>query len=113
MKLKPALQLNTTLTITSFTVSSKEEHHTSAYILILPLLIIQMSQVFVANLSASTDKESLSKFLSFCGSISEIEMQEGHKAVVTFEKPSAASTALMLNGQCSTPPMLFPIELRC
>ena len=35
---------------------------------------------------------------AFCGSIQSIEMQEGQKAIVTFEKPSAASTALMLNG---------------
>lgn len=36
--------------------------------------------------------------MAFCGSIQSIEMQEGSKAIVTFEKPSAASTALMLNG---------------
>jgi hypothetical protein len=36
---------------------------------------------------------------AFCGSIQSIEMQEGQKAIVTFEKPSAASTALMLNGE--------------
>jgi len=36
--------------------------------------------------------------MAFCGSIQKIEMQEGSKAIVVFEKPSAASTALMLNG---------------
>jgi len=56
------------------------------------------SSVYIANLSASTTKESLDKFMAFCGSIQSIEMQEGQKAIVTFEKPSAASTALMLNG---------------
>lgn len=57
-----------------------------------------MSTVYIANLSPSTTKESLDKFMAFCGSIQNIEMQESNKAVVTFEKPSAASTALMLNG---------------
>lgn len=56
------------------------------------------SSVYIANLSASTTKESLDKFMAFCGSIQSIEMQEGQKAIVVFEKPSAASTALMLNG---------------
>merc|ERR1712093_742062 len=57
-----------------------------------------MSAVYIANLSPTTSKESLDKFMAFCGSIQSIEMQEGNKAIVTFEKPSAASTALMLNG---------------
>merc|ERR1712225_208405 len=57
-----------------------------------------MSAVYIANLSPTTSKESLDKFMAFCGSIQSIEMQEGNRAIVTFEKPSAASTALMLNG---------------
>lgn len=57
------------------------------------------NSVYVANLSATTTKESAERFFQFCGSIQAIEMHEGGKALVTFEKPSAASTALMLNGQ--------------
>ena len=105
-----------------------------------------MSSVYIANLSPSTTKESLDKFMvsrfplarsarrmggpgvpsletsrthgadlrsrwrvpvsqAFCGSIQSIEMQEAHKAIVVFEKPSAASTALMLNGRCPTTPL--------
>lgn len=84
-----------------------------------------MTSVYLSNLSSTTTKESLDKFMvsidasvpvltlitafnadvipptwqqAFCGSIQSIEMHEGNKAIVTFEKPSAASTALMLNG---------------
>jgi hypothetical protein len=83
-----------------------------------------MSSVYLSNLSPTTTKESLDKFMvclitisteashsltsstsvsnasqAFCGSIQSIEMHEANKAIVTFEKPSAASTALMLNGE--------------
>lgn len=55
-------------------------------------------QVYVANLAASTNEASLNKFMAFCGAIQHIQMEGSGKAVVTFEKPTAASTALMLNG---------------
>lgn len=84
-----------------------------------------MTSVYLSNLSPTTTKDSLDKFMvslylvtptspsqitdndafvprvmqAFCGSIHNIEMLDSNKAVVTFEKPSAASTALMLNGE--------------
>ncbi|KAF8334701.1 uncharacterized protein EI90DRAFT_2914835, partial [Cantharellus anzutake] len=50
----------------------------------------------VSNLSAATTKETLHEFFSFCGTITDIELKE-KTATVSFEKPSAAKTALMLN----------------
>ncbi|KII86626.1 hypothetical protein PLICRDRAFT_142987 [Plicaturopsis crispa FD-325 SS-3] len=53
--------------------------------------------VHVTGLSADTTKESLNEFFTFCGKITSIDVKEG-AADVHFEKPSAAKTALMLNG---------------
>ncbi|KAG1880711.1 hypothetical protein C8R48DRAFT_588023, partial [Suillus tomentosus] len=56
----------------------------------------------VSNISSSTTQEKLHEFFSFCGNIKSIDLKsEGEttqSAVVTFEKPSSAGTALMLNG---------------
>lgn len=53
--------------------------------------------ISLTNALTPSPHDSLNQ--AFCGSIHNIEMHEGNKAVVTFEKPSAASTALMLNGE--------------
>jgi len=63
-----------------------------------------MSQaaVDVSGFSHFTTQEELHDFFSFCGKIKSIELKGGEgkpeTAVVTFEKHSAAHTALMLNG---------------
>ncbi|KAI9462953.1 hypothetical protein HD554DRAFT_1424278 [Boletus coccyginus] len=60
-----------------------------------------MSQaaVDVSGFSPSTSEAELHDFFSFCGKIKSIELKDDRKiAVVTFEKHSAAHTALMLNG---------------
>ncbi|KAF9235182.1 hypothetical protein BU15DRAFT_78277 [Melanogaster broomeanus] len=57
--------------------------------------------VNVSGISPTTNQEQLHDFFSFCGKIKSIDIKEegGQKsAVVTFEKHSAANTALMLNG---------------
>ncbi|KZT67063.1 hypothetical protein DAEQUDRAFT_694599 [Daedalea quercina L-15889] len=55
--------------------------------------------VQVSNLSPSTTKEHLHEFFSFCGKITSIDHDASEQtATVHFEKPSAAKTALMLNG---------------
>jgi len=53
--------------------------------------------VNVSNLAPGTTKDQLHEFFSFCGKIVDIEQTE-KTATVSFEKPSAAKTALMLNG---------------
>ncbi|KAG1822615.1 uncharacterized protein BJ212DRAFT_1477041 [Suillus subaureus] len=61
-----------------------------------------MSAVTVSNISSSTTQEKLHEFFSFCGHIKSIDLKpeedSRQSAVVTFEKPSSAGTALMLNG---------------
>ncbi|TFL03209.1 hypothetical protein BDV98DRAFT_603504 [Pterulicium gracile] len=55
--------------------------------------------VQVANLNEATTQETLRDFFTFCGKISSIDFSAGGKsAVIHFEKPSAAKTAVMLNG---------------
>jgi len=57
--------------------------------------------VHVSGLAPSTTEEQLHHFFTFCGKITHIDFHENGKpksAVVHFEKPSAAKTALMLNG---------------
>ncbi|GAA5937842.1 uncharacterized protein JCM15063_002139 [Sporobolomyces koalae] len=53
--------------------------------------------VIVSNLAATTSRETLEHFFSFCGKISSIELEAG-QAKVHFLKESAAKTAQMLNG---------------
>ncbi|KAH8916398.1 hypothetical protein BT69DRAFT_1323372 [Atractiella rhizophila] len=53
----------------------------------------------VSNLSPTTTKESLEKFLGFCGKVNEITIDQDKKsASVTFEKETSARTAAFLNG---------------
>ncbi|EPS98656.1 hypothetical protein FOMPIDRAFT_1024540 [Fomitopsis schrenkii] len=55
--------------------------------------------VQVSNLSSATTKDHLHEFFSFCGKITSIDHDPAQQsATVHFEKPSAAKTALMLNG---------------
>ncbi|KAG7096336.1 hypothetical protein E1B28_003780 [Marasmius oreades] len=53
--------------------------------------------VHVTGLSASTAESQLHDFFTFCGKIISID-HKGPEATIHFEKPSAANTALMLNG---------------
>ncbi|KAM7215089.1 hypothetical protein V8F06_009543 [Rhypophila decipiens] len=58
--------------------------------------------VHVKNIAAKTDDKEVKDFFSFCGKITSIDVQpEGTSdlktATVTFEKESAAKTALLLN----------------
>ncbi|KAJ4474248.1 hypothetical protein J3R30DRAFT_3507053 [Lentinula aciculospora] len=53
--------------------------------------------VTVSGISPVTTETHLHDFFSFCGKIASID-HKGTEAVVNFEKPSAAKTALMLNG---------------
>ncbi|QRV92308.1 RNA recognition motif protein [Ceratobasidium sp. AG-Ba] len=55
--------------------------------------------VHVANLAETTTEKNLSDFFTFCGKISSIDFNSAAKtATIHFENPSAAKTALMLNG---------------
>ncbi|KAF9805636.1 hypothetical protein IEO21_08977 [Rhodonia placenta] len=55
--------------------------------------------VQVSGISPSTTEEHLSEFFSFCGKIEKLDYSpSAQSATVHFEKPSAAKTALMLNG---------------
>jgi len=54
--------------------------------------------VNVSNISSTTTKEQLHSFFTFCGNISSIDYKEGStEATISFDKPNAAKTALMLN----------------
>ncbi|RPD56114.1 hypothetical protein L226DRAFT_509852 [Lentinus tigrinus ALCF2SS1-7] len=55
--------------------------------------------IHVSGISDATTEQHLTDFFTFCGKISKVEYnQEKHTATIHFEKPSAAKTALMLNG---------------
>ncbi|KAI0754584.1 hypothetical protein C8Q80DRAFT_1139845 [Daedaleopsis nitida] len=55
--------------------------------------------IHVSNISDTTSEQHLTDFFTFCGKISKVEFEhEKHTATIHFEKPSAAKTALMLNG---------------
>jgi RNA recognition motif-containing protein len=55
--------------------------------------------VHVANLATTTTEKNLSDFFTFCGKISSIDFDSATQtATIHFEHPSAAKTALMLNG---------------
>lgn len=56
-------------------------------------------KVDVTGISPNTTKAQLNDFFTFCGKISSIDYDEkAHKATISFERQSAAKTALMLNG---------------
>ncbi|GLB38284.1 putative RNA recognition motif containing protein [Lyophyllum shimeji] len=54
--------------------------------------------VEVSGISQETTEAQLHDFFTFCGKINRIEHPEQGKAVIHFEKPSAAKTATILNG---------------
>jgi len=55
--------------------------------------------VNVSSISPSTSTAQLHDFFTFCGKIVSVERKEGSStATISFEKPNAAKTALMLNG---------------
>ncbi|KAF3761566.1 hypothetical protein M406DRAFT_357790 [Cryphonectria parasitica EP155] len=57
--------------------------------------------VHVKNISAQTDDKEIRDFFSFCGKITSLDVQtegETKSASVTFEKDTAAKTALLLNS---------------
>jgi len=55
--------------------------------------------VNVSNIGESTNEKQLQDFFSFCGKIDKVDFNATAKtAVVYFGNPSAAKTALMLNG---------------
>ncbi|KAF8895307.1 hypothetical protein BD779DRAFT_1498721 [Infundibulicybe gibba] len=53
--------------------------------------------VKVTDIAPTTTETQLNDFFTFCGKIESIDFQ-GTSAVIHFQKPSAAKTALMLNG---------------
>ncbi|KAM6494121.1 hypothetical protein JOM56_010482 [Amanita muscaria] len=53
--------------------------------------------VTVTGIAPSTTDEKLHDFFSFCGRITSIDRKDD-SATITYEKPSAAKTALMLSG---------------
>jgi len=56
--------------------------------------------VHVKNISAVTSEKEIKEFFSFCGKITTIDVKEAgetKEAIVTFEKPTAAKTALLLD----------------
>jgi len=55
--------------------------------------------VHVSGLAPTTTEAHVHDFFTFCGTITSIDFKESEKtATIHFEKPSAAKTALMLNG---------------
>ncbi|KAJ5047661.1 uncharacterized protein L3040_003481 [Drepanopeziza brunnea f. sp. 'multigermtubi'] len=57
--------------------------------------------VHVKNISSATSKKEVQDFFSFCGKISSLELTPADKtqnATVTFEKETAAKTALLLDN---------------
>ncbi|KAF2147716.1 hypothetical protein K461DRAFT_283308 [Myriangium duriaei CBS 260.36] len=58
--------------------------------------------VHVKNISAQTGEKEVRDFFSFCGKISSLKLSEGgdstQTATVTFEKETAAKTALLLDN---------------
>lgn len=57
--------------------------------------------VHVKNISSATSEKEVKDFFSFCGKITNLEITpsgETHNATVTFEKETAAKTALLLDN---------------
>ena len=58
--------------------------------------------VYVKGISAQTDDKEIKDFFSFCGKITDIQVttsgENAKEASVTFEKPTAAKTAQLLNN---------------
>jgi RNA recognition motif-containing protein len=53
--------------------------------------------VHVKNISSATSEKEVRDFFSFCGKITSLEVKDG-SATVTFEKETAAKTALLLDN---------------
>lgn len=56
--------------------------------------------VYVKNISPQTSEKEIKEFFSFCGKISDLHVKSAgatQEAIVTFEKPTAAKTALLLD----------------
>jgi RNA recognition motif-containing protein len=56
--------------------------------------------VYVKNISPQTSEKEIKEFFSFCGKITDIKVEkagEAQEATVTFEKATAAKTALLLD----------------
>merc|ERR1712093_321857 len=63
--------------------------------------IMSASTVNVKNISSATSEKEIKDFFSFCGKIGSIEVTksgESQNATVTFEKETAAKTALLLDN---------------
>merc|ERR1711939_1244124 len=68
--------------------------------------IIMSSVVHVSGISSSTSEKDVRDFFSFCGKISDLKIEDDSKteagptkkATVTFEKETAAKTALLLDS---------------
>jgi hypothetical protein len=60
------------------------------------------SVVHVSGISSSTSEKDIRDFFSFCGKISDLKIEDSSasdkKATVTFEKETAAKTALLLDS---------------
>jgi len=59
------------------------------------------STVYVKNISSATSEKEIKEFFSFCGKITKLEVTpagETQDAAVTFEKETAAKTALLLDN---------------
>ncbi|KAI0768970.1 hypothetical protein BD413DRAFT_85803 [Trametes elegans] len=55
--------------------------------------------IHVTGIADATTEQHLTDFFTFCGKITSVEYDQAkHSATIHFEKPSAAKTALMLNG---------------
>ncbi|KAF8541160.1 hypothetical protein BDD12DRAFT_776403 [Trichophaea hybrida] len=58
-----------------------------------------MTTVNVSNISPETTEDELSNFFSFCGKITSLSYtRDAKSASITFERDSAARTALLLDG---------------
>jgi len=59
-----------------------------------------MTSVVASNLGKDVTEKQVTDFFSFCGKIQSLKMEadgaEKQKAIITFERPSAARTALLL-----------------
>jgi hypothetical protein len=63
--------------------------------------MVSKSTVVVKNISPESTDDSIRDFFSFCGSITDLKITsegEARTAEVTFEKETAAKTALLLNN---------------
>ncbi|KAI5289277.1 hypothetical protein KEM54_004127 [Ascosphaera aggregata] len=57
--------------------------------------------VIVSNIAPGTTNEKVGEFFNFCGKVTKLEVEddkESRTAKVTFEKPAAAETALLLDN---------------